>query len=79
MFFIILREVNLENIFPTITEILGIFLNTLTAEGKYPIKDWENLPLPNQMQLSKKRKSFPQFFFPFMKCTSNFTHFEKKR
>ena len=24
-------------------EILGIFLNTLTAEGKYFIEEWENL------------------------------------
>ena len=23
-------------------EILGVFLNTLTAEGKYPVQDWEN-------------------------------------
>ena len=23
-------------------EILEIFLNRLTAEGKYPIEDWEN-------------------------------------
>ena len=33
-------------------EILGVFLNTLTAEGKYPVQDWENLPLPIEMQLS---------------------------
>ena len=26
-----------------ICEILGVFLNTLTANGKYPVKDWENL------------------------------------
>ena len=32
-------------------EILGVFLNTLTAEGKYPVQDWKNLPLPIEMQL----------------------------
>ena len=39
-------------------EILLVFLNTLTADAKYPIEDWENLPLPIQMQLSQKQKTF---------------------
>ena len=39
-------------------ELLGLFLNTLTADDNYPVKDFENLPLPIQMQLSEKRKSF---------------------
>ena len=30
------------------------------------------------MQLSKKLKTFSQFFFPFLKSVSNFEHFEKK-
>ena len=46
-------------------EILLVFLNTLTAEAKYPIEDWENLPLPMQMQLSEKRKLFLNFLFYF--------------
>ena len=55
-----------------------MFLNTLTAEGKCPIEDWENLPFPIQMQLSKKRKNFSQFFVHFMQFTSRFKHFGKK-
>ena len=39
-------------------EILGVILNTLAAEGKRTIEDWQSLPLPIQMQLSKKRKKF---------------------
>ena len=39
-------------------EILGVFVNTLTADGKYPVEDLENLPLPIQMHLSGKRKTF---------------------
>ena len=35
-----------------IGQILVVFVDALTAEGKYPVKDWENLPLPVQMQLS---------------------------
>ena len=25
-----------------IVEILGVFANTLTADSKYPIEDWQN-------------------------------------
>ena len=39
-------------------EILGVFVNTLTANDKYPVQDCDNLPLPTQMQLSEKRKTF---------------------
>ena len=47
---------------PVLGEVLGVFLNTLTAEGKYPVQDYENLPLPIQIQLSEKQKTFSQFF-----------------
>ena len=35
-------------------EILGVFVNTLTADEKYRVQDCENIQLPIQMQLSKK-------------------------
>ena len=35
-----------------IWKILGVFLNTFTADDRYPDWDYENLPLPIQMQLS---------------------------
>ena len=59
-------------------EILGVFVNTLTADVKYPLQDCENLQLPIQMQLFGKRKKFSEFFVPFLESTSNFKHFEKK-
>ena len=59
-------------------EILGVFVNTLTADGKYPVQGCENLQLPIQMQLSDKQNNFSQFFVPFLESTSNFKHFEKK-
>ena len=58
-------------------EILGVFINTLTADRKYPVQGWENLQLPIQLQLSEKRKTFAEFFGPFLECTSNFNRFEK--
>ena len=33
-------------------EILGVFVNTLTADGKYTVPDCENLQFPIQMQFS---------------------------
>ena len=33
-------------------EILGVFVNTLTADDKYTVRDCENVNLPIQMQLS---------------------------
>ena len=35
-------------------EMLGVFVNILTADGEYPVQDCENVPLPIQMQLSEK-------------------------
>ena len=35
-------------------EILAMFVNTLTADGKYAVPSCENLELPIQMQLPKK-------------------------
>ena len=48
-----------------IGEILGVFVNTLTADGKCPDEDWKSLQLPIQMQLSEKRKTFSQFLIHF--------------
>ena len=48
-----------------IAEILEVFVNILTADYKYPVQDCENLPLPIQMQLSEKRKTFSDFVFHF--------------
>ena len=59
-------------------EILGMFLNTLTDDGMYPVQGCENLQLPIQMQLSDKQNNFSQFFVPFVESSSNFEHFEKK-
>ena len=59
-------------------EILGVFVDTLTGDGRYPVQYRENLPLPIQMQLSEKRKTFCEFFVPCLESTSIFIHFEKK-
>ena len=46
-------------------EILEVFVNTLTADGKYPVQYYENLQLAIQIQLSEKRQTFLSFLFHF--------------
>ena len=50
-------------------EMLGLSLNTLTSDGKYPVQGCENVQLPIQMQLSEKRKTLSEFFAPFLDST----------
>ena len=59
-------------------KILGVFANTLIAHWKYIVQDYENLPLPIQIEPSEKVKTFSQFFVPFLESKSNFKHFEGK-
>ena len=47
-------------------EILEVFLNTLTCDGKNRVQDCQYLQLPIQMILSEKRKNFSDFLFPFL-------------
>ena len=53
-------------------------VNTLIAEYEYPWHNRKNLPLPIQMQLSKKPKTFCCFFIAILEFTLKFEHFEKK-
>ena len=64
-FFIILREFDLEYVSLVLREVLWVFPNTLTANGKYPFQDCQNLPLPIQMLLSGNEKFFQYFLFDF--------------
>ena len=40
------------------SQILGLLVNTLAADEKYPVLNTDNLTIPIQMQLSQKQKSF---------------------
>ena len=59
-------------------QILGLLVNTLAADEKYPVLNRDNLTIPIQMQLSQKHKTFCQFFTAFLKSRWNFEHFDKK-
>ena len=55
-----------------------MFVNTLSADDKYSFLNRDNLTQPIQMQLSRKEKTFSQFFSAFLKSSLNFEHFQKK-
>ena len=46
-------------------EIFGVFVNTLTSDGNYPVQDCQYLPLPIRMQFSGKRTRFSHFLCDF--------------
>ena len=48
-----------------ICKIVGLFVNTLTADDKYSLLNNHNLTQPIQMQLSQKQKTFSTFFCIF--------------
>ena len=54
-----------------------VLLNTLTADDEYSRHNRENLPLPIQVQLSKKPNIFFCFFIGFLESALNFEHFKK--
>ena len=60
------------------SEILGQFVNTLTADGKYPRHNAENFLEQTEMILSRKPKFFSGFSTAFVGSTSNSEYFENK-
>ena len=61
-----------------ISKILGLFVNTLTADEKYSHFNRENLLQHLEMQLSQKEKIFLDFLFAFSKLRFHFEHFQRK-
>ena len=60
------------------SEILRLFVNTLTAEDKYSRSNMPNLPQQFQTPLSQKEKTFSGLFIAFLKYAWNLEHFQKK-
>ena len=58
--------------------MLGLFVNTFTAEDKYSPLNRDNFTQPIWIILSQKRKTFSEFFFAVLKSRLNFEHFQKK-
>ena len=68
----------MENGSLSVSEILEVFVNTLTAAEHYSLGRRKYLRRPIQLQLSKKQKKLSEFFAVYLKSTLNFEHFEEK-
>ena len=73
------RQLTLKKSLLVIFEISRLFLNTLSAAGKYSFFNRDNLTEPIQMQLSQKPKKISEFFSAFLKSSLNFEHFHQKK
>ena len=60
------------------SEILTLFVNTLTTDDKYFRRNMLNFTQQPEAPLSQKRKTFCGFFLALLKFALNFEHFEKK-
>ena len=61
------------------SKILGLFVNTLTAEYTYSRRNMQTFTQKVQTPLSLKQKTFSGFFIASLKSTWNLKHFQKKR
>ena len=59
------------------SEILTLFLNTLTTDEKYSRRNMLNFTQQLEAPLSQKQKPFSRFFIAFLKCALNLEHLEK--
>ena len=62
-----------------ICKISRLFPNTLRADGKYSLLNRHNLTQTIQMRVSRKQKTFSEFFAAFLKSRWNFEHVQKNR
>ena len=60
------------------SEVLGQFVNTITAVYNYIRQNLEKLRQQVQTQISQKLKTISRFFIALMKSTLNLEYFEKK-
>ena len=60
------------------SKILGLFVNTFTAESTYSRRNMQTLTQQFQTPLSLKQKTLYGFFIGFLKSTWNREHFQKK-
>ena len=58
--------------------MLRLFVNTLTADDKYPLLNRDNLTEQIQILLSQKQRTLSPFFFACLKSTLTLNIFKKK-
>ena len=60
------------------SEIFRLFVNTLTPDDKYSLRNMQILWQEIQAHLSQKGRAFCEFFIAFLKCAWNLEHSETK-
>ena len=55
-----------------------VFVNRLTADGKYHVEGFEDLQLPIEMELSEKPKLYLNFLFHFSNVHQMFNILKKR-
>ena len=74
----LLRQLSHKKSLLLICKIWRLFPNTLSADGRYSLFNRDNLTQRIEMQLSRKQKSFSEFFSAFLKSSLNIEHILKK-
>ena len=72
------RQLTFKKFLLVICKISRLFPNTLSVDGKYSPLNRDNFTQPIQIKLSRKPKTFSQFFCAFLKSSLNFDYFQKK-
>ena len=67
--FITLEKIELENVRISVPEILGVFVNTSTANNNHPLFNGKEVPQPIELQLSKEQEIANQFFPAYLRST----------
>ena len=60
------------------SEILTLFVNTLTTDDKYSRRNMLNFTQQREAPLPQKQKTFSGLFLAFLKCPLNLEHLEKE-
>ena len=72
------RQLSYKKSLLVICKISRLFINTLSADGNNSLFNRDKLMQPIEMQLSRKEKTFSEFFAAFLKSRLNFENFHKK-
>ena len=59
------ESIELEKALFSTGQILGLLVNKLAADEKYPVLNRDNLTIPIQMELFQKQKIFLNFLLHF--------------
>ena len=60
------------------SEIFRLFVNTMSPDDKYSLRNMQIFWGQLQTLLSQKREAFCQFFIAFLKCAWNLEYSKKK-